>query len=60
MELFGFLLHVKYLGTHNFGMFVSSHAFPVLMGIHSSPDLGIACIYASREIFKKLLTTPNI
>ena len=56
MESFGFLLHVKYLGTHNFGMFVSSHAFPVLMGIHSSPDLGIACIYASREIFKKLLT----
>ena len=55
--MYGLWLRKKYLGAHNFAMFVF---FPILlqyyMVIHSSHALGIAWISASREIFKKYLT----
>ena len=54
-ELHGFLLHKKYLRTHNFGMFVFSPYFFHTMGIHSSHALEIAWISALHEIFKKPL-----
>ena len=54
-ELYGFLLHKKYLATHNFGMFFFPYFFNT-MGILSSHALEIAWISALREIFKKPLT----
>ena len=50
-ELYGFLLHLKYL--RNFGMFAFFLYFSGIMGIHCSYVLGIVWISASSKIFKK-------
>ena len=50
-ELYGFLLHPKYL--RNFGMFVFFPYFSRIMRIHFSHVLGIVWISASSKILKK-------